>query len=380
MIRKSIGILILSPFFNPNIGGVETHLNDLCEYLRKRHRVFVITYQPLTTRAKGRCVEKKKNLEIYRIPWFGYNLFNRLEPYPILEFFYLIPGLIFYSLFFMLNNNKKIDVIHAHGLNAGFVAILLNKLFNKRIVLSTHAIYNENIVKQIKSFINIILNRFDKILTLSDHSTQQLIKLGVDKRKIKRYIYWINQNVFKPYNKKKARVELGLNYNKIALFVGRLIEIKGVKLLVEIAKKLKHIHFVFIGSGPLETYLKRYEKEYRNIHFIGEIKNFKLSKYYSAADVLVVPSLYDEGFGRVILEAMSCGTPVIASNRGGIKEYVNPSVGMLINTNPKTIEKEIRNVFKNLIILKKWSKNCVIYARKNFSMDNAKIIGDVLAE
>jgi glycosyltransferase involved in cell wall biosynthesis len=98
---KPIKILMITPFFSPNIGGVETHLDDLCEYLRKRgHKIFVITYQPLTTNVKALKFERDQNLEVRRIGWFGYSLFHKLEPYPLLEFMYLTPILLVYSFLF----------------------------------------------------------------------------------------------------------------------------------------------------------------------------------------------------------------------------------------------------------------------------------------
>lgn len=86
-------VLILSPFFSPNVGGVEAHLNKLINCLNKRGiKVIVLTYQPLTTPAKGPAVEKREGVEIRRIKWFGMGLFHRLEPYAILELLYLFPG------------------------------------------------------------------------------------------------------------------------------------------------------------------------------------------------------------------------------------------------------------------------------------------------
>src|SRR3990167_5897303 len=131
------GVLILSPFFSPNIGGVETYLDDLCEYLIKQnYRIYVVTYQPLTTRCKGLKVEKKGELEIRRITWFGHNWFHKLEPYPLLEFLYLMPYLFIYTFFFLLMSHKKIDVIHAHGITVAFITKFLVKIFKKRAVMS----------------------------------------------------------------------------------------------------------------------------------------------------------------------------------------------------------------------------------------------------
>ena len=68
MIKKP-GVLILTPFYEPNIGGVETHLKDLTTYLRKQKKVnvFVLTYQPLTTKAKGPYFEKDENIEVMAV-------------------------------------------------------------------------------------------------------------------------------------------------------------------------------------------------------------------------------------------------------------------------------------------------------------------------
>src|SRR3972149_1570023 len=142
MDRRLLRILMVTPFFSPNIGGVETHLDDLCAYLRRRgHEISVITYQPLTTRVKAPKNEREQNFEIRRINCFGYNLFNQLEKYPLFEFIYLTPLLLLHSLLFLLWNGKKIDVIHVHGLNAAFIAKVLARLFAKRSVVSIHAIY-----------------------------------------------------------------------------------------------------------------------------------------------------------------------------------------------------------------------------------------------
>src|SRR5437016_5738733 len=118
------GIVILSPFFSPNIGGVETHLNDLCNYLsRNGYRTYVFTYQPLTTDKTAASFEKSGNLETRRMKWFGYSLFDRLESNFFIEFLYLTPALFIFSLPYVFGIRKRIGVIHSHGLNAALVGI-----------------------------------------------------------------------------------------------------------------------------------------------------------------------------------------------------------------------------------------------------------------
>ena len=81
MRRKTI--LIISLGYSPNVGGLETHLDNLVNYLTKNgYKLFVLTYQPIQTKAKGKSLEKEMNLEIRRIRWFGCGWLNILEAYP----------------------------------------------------------------------------------------------------------------------------------------------------------------------------------------------------------------------------------------------------------------------------------------------------------
>ena len=108
----------------------------------------------------------------------------------------------------------------------------------------------------------------------------------------------------------------------------------------------------------------------KNINFVGKIDNNKLPDYYNAADVLIVPSTHEEGFGRVILEALSCGLPVIASNRGGIIEALSKEVGIFIDVTAGNISKALRVYFNQPFKLKKLVSNTTTYARAHFSEKN----------
>lgn len=373
-------VLILSPFFRPNIGGVETHLDDLCEYLRKNgHKVFVITYQPLTTKAKGKKLEKKENLEIHRMQWFGYNLFPKLELYPVIEFLYLFPGLFICSFFFfLLKHRKKIDVIHAQGLNAALITKIAARIFRKRVVCSIHAIYNLKRKSIFAKVIKLTLASFDRILTLSFASREELVRIGLDAQKLSIYTHWVNQEVFRPMDKDRCRRELGWQDKFIVLFVGRFIEKKGVRLLIEIAKEFEtrfhNIHFVLIGDGPLAEEARKAAEQSRNLTFIGQVHNENLPRYYNAADMVIMPSLYEEPFGRVIIEALSCCVPIIASNRGGIPEAVDSSVAILIEPKVEEFIESIMHLYEHPSKIEALRKNCSQYARKRFSEENAKII------
>jgi glycosyltransferase involved in cell wall biosynthesis len=369
-------VLILSPFFRPNVGGVETHLDDLCEYLRTHdHYVYVVTYQPITTKAKGKRIEKRKNLEIYRFPWIGYNLFHKLGPYLAVNFFYLISGLFFRTLFFLLRNRGRIDVIHAQGLSAAFITKVLAKMFNKKAIVSIHAIYSWKIDSFASCSAKWILSSFDHVLALSKRSKTELVSLGITENRIQVYTNWINQDLFRPLGKEKCKKSLGWKKRFVVLFVGRFIEIKGVNLLLKVAQKINpKIYFAFVGDGPLADKIKEASLKNKNVIYVGKVDTKKLSLCYNAADLVVIPSQYEEGFGRVILEALSCGTPVLGADKGGIPEAMDESVGVLINPVFKEIKGKIEFLYKHPEELKKLTQGCRNYALQHFSEENARII------
>lgn len=371
------GVLILSPFYKPNIGGVETHLNDLINYLRRegQYRVYVLTYQPITTEAKGASFEINRNVEIRRIPWIGHNLFHSLEPYPVLEFLYITPWLLLNTLSFMLRYHKRISIIHAQGLNAAFISRIISSIFKTRVVVSIHAIYNLKSPSVLANLICWTMKKADTILTLSDASKRELIKIGLTPENIDVYTYWVDQEVFKPFKSSGAKKKLGLENKFVVLFIGRFIEIKGMDLLLKIAKKVDNkICFVFIGDGPLANGIKEASVRFPNVMFLGKIDNHSLPHYYNAADILCVPSKYEEGFGRVIVEALSCGTPVVASNRGGIIEAIDERIGLLIEPTEGNLRRAIEFLYQTPERLHEMQCRCRKYAVSRFSERNAERI------
>jgi glycosyltransferase involved in cell wall biosynthesis len=373
------GILILTPFFSPNVGGVETHFDDLCDGLSSRgHKVFVITYQPLMTKVRGKKIEKRGNIEIHRISWFGNNWFNKLERYPIFECIYLFPGLFMYSFFFLLKKKKIIDVVHTQGFIASFVGKIIKLFFKTHFVASVHTVYDLDKKPFLGKIFCWILSSYDKILLVSEGARKELLQFGIDQKKVEIFTYWANQDKFRPLDKGVCKKQMGWENKFVALFVGRLIKIKGAKILIEAAKKTnKNINFAFIVTGKYEDFLKMVDQQIldTNIIYVGKVDYSVLNLYYSAADVLVVPSQYKEGFARVNLEAMLCGTPVIASNKGCLPEIINPNVGELVE--PSTADefaKRIEFYYNNKTRLKWLSDNCQKYAKERFSEKNIEII------
>lgn len=369
----SPGVLILTPFYEPNIGGVETHLKDLTDFLRKDGRVnaYVLTYQPLTTKARGSYFESKDNVTVIRVPWIGLGLFHRLEKYPLIEFLYITPWLLLWTAAFLGLKGRSIKMIHAQGFNAAFIARALKWLFGKPFITSTHAIYGLRAGSFPAKAVRWILDGADKVLALSNASKKELLSIGVSEKRVSTYTYWIDQDRFRPARRDEAKKALGLEGRFAVLFVGRLIEVKGMDLLIEAARQLKEITFVFAGDGPLSGEIKKAAEANPNIVFKGKVTNSMLPDYYSAADILCVPSRNEEGFGRVIIESLSCGTPVVASKRGGITEALDSSVGVLVEPTAAEIVRAIEALYKSPLKLAEMQGRARGYALERFSEANA---------
>lgn len=364
-------ILQLTAHFTPNVGGVETHLSDLITYLSKKNwEVFVLTYNPLTTKARWKMYETTKNISILRIPWLS-GLFFRLIPYPMLEFLYLLPGLFIVTPFVILLN--KPAIIHAHGLVAGAVSVFWGKVFRIRVIISLHSVYTFPKAGLYRKFVKLVFSNSNHLLGLSRQSVSEIKSLGVPDNKVTNFTYWINMEKFKKIP--DAKLKLNWTNKFVILFVGRLIPQKGIKELLEASGIWnKKITLAIAGVGPLEDEIKKYVLKNKQILFLKGIDNSMLPIYYSASDLLIVPSVSEEGFGRVIIESLACELPVIGANRGAISEALDKTVGKIIDITPENIAKTVDYFFKNPMELKSFSKNARQFAIERYSEKNAQII------
>lgn len=364
-------ILQLTVHFPPNIGGVETHLSDLINALiKKGWQLFVLSYQPLSTKMEWKAFEKNKNLTILRIPWIS-GFFEKLVSYPIAEFIYLVPGLFVVTPFVILSFRP--NVIHAHGLIAAVSAVFWGKLFSVKVVISLHSFYSFPKIGLYHDFVRLLLQTSDFTLSLSRKSNEEVKELGIEDKKTGVFTYWIDLEKFKRMS--KARENLNWKAKFIVLFVGRLIKEKGIDVLLESAKLWhEQIKLVIIGSGLLEEDILAAQKKTTALNFIGRIDQNDLPLYYSAADLTVVPSIYEEGFGRVIIESLACGTPVVASKKGAIPEVMDETVGKFIKATPEGIREAVEYFYKNPIELRKLSQNAREFVGRRYYESNVEDI------
>jgi glycosyltransferase involved in cell wall biosynthesis len=130
------------------------------------------------------------------------------------------------------------------------------------------------------------------------------------------------------------------------LFVGRLEKIKGLQQLLPVFRRYQKAELWIIGTGGYESVLRREARGSPNIKFLGQQSGERLQRLYRDAVALIVPSLWYEVFGIVILEAFTLATPVIVKNRGGMPEIIEESGGGFVYEN----EKELLGVMERLLL------------------------------
>ncbi|CAN5396117.1 glycosyltransferase family 4 protein [soil metagenome] len=147
----------------------------------------------------------------------------------------------------------------------------------------------------------------------------------------------VDLNRFRPLPMQQMRRELGLSGGPVLLSVGHLVERKGHHLVIDALAALTAKHsnacLVIAGDGPERKRLQQQALARglaERIVFAGNVPNADLARWYSAADVLILASSR-EGWANVLLEAMACGTPVVATRIWGTPEVVAPEVGRLVD-------------------------------------------------
>ncbi|MGQ9678243.1 MAG: glycosyltransferase family 4 protein [bacterium] len=163
------------------------------------------------------------------------------------------------------------------------------------------------------------------------------------------------------------------------IFVGRLIELKGVLILIEafgeVKKHIPDAQLFIIGDGPLKNRLNQIaeSKGIRgSIHLLGVIRNRNLPPYFRAARVTVTPSIstrrWAEQVGMVNIQSIACGTPVISTKSGSIPEFVHDGVtGILVPENDsKLLAKAIIRVLIDQKLHNLLSQNCRLFAEEHY--------------
>lgn len=258
---------------------------------------------------------------------------------------FFLEGFIHYlrcrSLVRRMVKEKKVALIHAHTiLPDGLAAVLLGREFKLPVVCTLHGSdirvnpYRDRITLRLTRWTLRKVNRLvavsselkDKVFSLSGVSDVSVIRNSADPR------------AFKSVSKLQARTQLGLpplEKKKMALFVGNLKPVKGVEFLLQAMTRLlaADVELYLVGDGESRSLLTEMVERLGVAgvcHFVGSRPHAEIPLWLAAADCLVLPSL-SEGLPTIVVEAMFCKTPVVATNVGGTPEVVHDRrTGLLV--------------------------------------------------
>lgn len=241
----------------------------------------------------------------------------------------------------LIKEGFEFDLIDAHyyypdGVAAGFLAKWLGKPFvvtargSDVNLISRYAFPRRLMEKSAKAS--------SASIGVSKALVDQMARLGFPTEKLMVFRNGVDIDRFVPENKLVSRNRLGLKGapdRKILLSVGNLVELKGHNIAIQALAELDtSFQLLIVGTGPEGQNLQDLVNQLGladRVLFAGRIENTELKWWYSAADVLVLCSSR-EGWPNVLLEAMACGTPVVATRVGGVQEIVaNPVAGRLMD-------------------------------------------------
>lgn len=253
------------------------------------HEVYVIT---TNNRIFGSIrLERDKNVKVIRLP--------------VKRYFMNVTSHVLVDLIKKINP----DIIQTNNYNACLPSYLVAKKLNIPIFCLVHGVYRRKWLKMrgnIWGYLSwgiekIQLSRdFNKFITLSNFAKNELVRLGISSERISVIPPGIDISEFKVDEKED-----------FVLFVGRIAWQKGIKVLLEVARRMPDYKFIVVGrKDDAYDYFIRHQS--KNIEYLGYVSREKLLELYSKAKVFFLPSIA-ETFGYVILEAMASGCAIVST-------------------------------------------------------------------
>lgn len=359
-------IMMLSWEYPPRIvGGIARVVHDLSHNFAKQgHEVHVITYQE----GDAKEFEKDGDVFVHRVANYPINANNLIDWVMQLNFCMLEKASA------VIKQYGKFDVVHTHDWLVAYAARTLKKSYNLPLVATIHATEsgrNKGIHNKAQGYVN------DVEWLLTYEASQVICNSYFMKNEIKNLFGKPEENIIvvpnginiNKFDNQERDWEFRRNYasdnEKIVFFAGRIVNEKGIQILLQAAPKIlanyHNVKFVIAGRGPCLDELKGladYLGISGKVYFTGYLNDVQITKMYKAIDIATFPSLY-EPFGIVALEGMLAGAATVVSDVGGLNEIVSHGIDGLKSYagNPNSLADSILEALYNEELCRSMAKN-----------------------
>lgn len=360
-------VLQLGKFYPPDVGGIESAIYEITEELNRKG----VKCDVLCSNSKREYKEEVIKRETYhykviRTKSYGKILSTSITPQMIFKLREII---------------NEYDIIHLHHPDPmANLSLFLSKPNRKRIIVHWHSdiIRQRFSLKFYKPLLIWMLKHADVIIATSPKYIEESEQLSAFREKCVAIPRGIRKGNL--YSNPKAVSNLREKYKgkKIIFSIGRFIAYKGFEYLIESAKYLPSDYIILIGgNGPLRSKYEKIIQKYdlfNKVKLLGRLPQNMLANYYDACDVFCLPSISkNEAFGLVMVEAMSFGKPVVATNiKGSGVSWVNQDgiTGLNVEPkNPKALAQAIEFICNNREVYKKFSENALKRFNEEFTID-----------
>jgi len=311
----------------PDIGGISIHAHALSQAQASMgHEVVVFT-----SRQHGMSRhEFRSGYEIYRFPELAHPLENPLTVS-------MMPALIGADL-------RRVDVVHAHShlFFSTNLAALKRKLSSTPLVITNHGFRVQrgsclDLLQDI--YLNTVgawtLRAGDKVISLTTDEARRVCSLGVPANKSVVVPNGVDVDLFHPTSEPET--------DNTILWAGRFVEEKGVKHLLDamklISKEMPAVRLLLVGYGPLEDRLRSHAQQLglsNSVIFQRPVDQRRLASLINKSAVFALPSL-SEGLPNVVLEAMACAKPVVATDQIGLNTVIGDAGIFVPATDPQSL-------------------------------------------
>jgi len=337
-------ILIATPFFPPEVGGIASHVYNIARRLSKKHELIVAKndHEYGTMMKDGITVVRILSKDLPRYPYQTLSSFR----IPILT-----------RELRRIIKNEKVDIIHSHGHHypLTWLSIFYAKKCRAPTALTLHGMYalnpyvfgGQTLPEEVfnRTWLRTLLKRSDSIISLSRSIMNYVKRYGPKEAKYYVIPNGVDVNLYSKnlHRKMEYRAKHGLPQDKrVVLFRARFAHVKSVLesayAVKSIAKSRQDIFCLFVGDGPLKHAVKEILSQTKNVRVLGWMPAEILHELYIASDIYLLPSKW-EALPITLIEAMAARLRIVSTPVGGIPDVLEgyPLKVIINDSKPSTI-------------------------------------------